>query len=176
MIESACQCRGLDMESFQENINEYRKQLGRGYIKAAYKGLMEYFADLRLHLQNKYPNYFVSGSINYGFMDYTYFYFLPESLKSRKLKIVILFVHETFTVEVWLAGYNKSVQTKYWKLFKESNWNKYQLAPTTKGVDFIIDHILVQNPDFSNLDNLTEQIEKGTLSFIRDIESFLAEY
>jgi hypothetical protein len=39
------------MQPFQENMNEYRKQLRKGFIKAAYKGLMEYFADLRLHLK-----------------------------------------------------------------------------------------------------------------------------
>jgi hypothetical protein len=53
------------MESFHEYINEYREQLGRGFVKKAYKGLMEYFTDLRLHLQNKHPDYFVSGSIHW---------------------------------------------------------------------------------------------------------------
>ena len=49
---------------------------------------------------------------------------------------------------------------------KESNWNKYHLASTPKGVDYVIDHILINDPDFSDLDTLTRQIEKGTLEFI----------
>ena len=166
----------LIMESFHKYINEYRKQLGKGYIKEAYKGLMEYLTDLRLHLKNKYPDYFVSGSIHYGYMDYTYFYFFPKSLKHRKLKIVILFIHDTFTFEVWLAGYNKNVQVKYWELFTVSNWNKYHIAPTTKGVDFIIDYILINNPDFSDLDILTKQIEREMMNFIKDIEDFLSKH
>lgn len=163
------------MESFNDSINEYRKQLAKGHIKKAYKGLLEYIANLRLHLKNKYPDYFVSGSVQDGYMDYTYFYFFPKSLKKRDLKIVILFIHDTFTFEIWLAGYNKNVQTKYWELFKESNWKKYHVAPIAKDVDYIIDHTLVDNPDFSDLNALTKQLETGILTFIKDIEDFLSK-
>jgi len=163
------------MKSFQENMNEYRKQLEKGAINRAYKGLMEYIMELRTHFKNKYPDYFVSGSIYYGYMDMTYFSFYPKSLKDRNLKIAIVFIHETFRFEVWLAGYNKQVQTKYWELFKESDWNKYHIVSTTKGVDSIIEHILVDNPDFSDLDSLTKQIERETIKFIRDVESFLSK-
>jgi len=161
------------MEPFHEYINEYRKQLEKGAIKRAYKGLMEYIMDLRTHFKNKYPDYFVSGSIYYGYMDMTYFSFFPESLKQRKLKIAIVFIHDTFRFEAWLAGYNKEVQSKYWKLIKESDWNKYHVVSTTKGVDSIIEHTVVDNPDFSDLGALTKQIESATLKFIEDVESFL---
>ena len=164
------------MESFQEYMNEYRKQLEKGAIKEAYKGLMEYIMDLRMHLKNKYPDYFVSSSIYYGYMDMTYFSFFPKSFSKRKLKIAIVFIHETFRFEVWLAGYNKQVQTKYWELFKERDWNKYHIVSTTKGVDSILEHILVDSPDFSDLDTLTIQIESETLNFIKDVESFLSKY
>jgi len=74
------------MESFNQYMEEYKKEMKKGVIKEAYKGLMEYIMDLRTHLQNKYPDYFVS-SLYYGYMDMTYFSFSPESLKDRKLKI-----------------------------------------------------------------------------------------
>ena len=104
----------------------------------------------------------------------TYFSFIPESLKSQKLRIGIVFCHDTGRFEVWLAGYNKQVQSKYWKLFKESDWNKYHIVSTTKGVDSILEHILVDNSDFSDLDTLTRQIEVETLKFIKDVDSFLS--
>ena len=128
-----------------------------------------------MHFKNKYPDYFISG-IYYGHMDMTYFSFIPKSLKRQKLKVAIVFIHCTLSFEVWLAGYNKQVQTKYWKLFKESNWNKYRIPSTTKGVDSILEYNLVDNPDFSNLDALTNQIESGTLKFIKDVESFLSNH
>jgi hypothetical protein len=163
------------MKQFHEYVNEYKKQMKKGDIIKAYSGLMQYIMDLRTFLQKKYPDYIVSGNIYQGYMDMTYFSFFPESLKRRKLKVGIVFIHETCRFEVWLFGYNKSVQTKYWKLIKDSNWNKYRIVPTTKGFDSIIEHNLVDNPDFSNLDGLTKQIESGTLQFIADVENFLSK-
>ena len=163
------------MESFHEYVNEYRKQLEQGTIQKAYKGLMEYILALRTYFKNKYPDYFVSGSLYYGYMDMTYFSCSPSSFRDRNLKIAIVFIHEACRFEVWLAGSNKQVQTQYWKLIKASGWNKYHLVPTTQGADSIIEYILVADPDFSDLEALTKQIERETLKFIKDVESFLSE-
>jgi Family of unknown function (DUF7000) len=164
------------MKSFQESIIEYRKQLEKGDIQEAYKGLMDYIMGLRMHFKNKYPDYFVSGSIYQGYMDMTYFSFIPESLKRKKLRIAIVFCYDAFRFEVWLAGYNKHIQTKYWQLFKETGWEKYRIPSTTKGVDSILESIVVDHPDFSDQDGLTKQIENGTLTFIKDVEDFLSQH
>lgn len=163
------------MESFHENMQEYKKQLEKGAVQAAYKGLIEYIMDLRTHFKNKYPDYAVSG-IYQGYMDMTYFAFFPASFKDRSLKVAIVFTYDKFRFEVWLAGYNRQVQSKYWTLFKESGWNKYRIVSPAKGVDSIIEHVLADNPDFSDLDALTKQIETGTLKFIKDVESFLSKH
>lgn len=164
------------MESFQTNMDEYKKQLQKGIIQKAYKGLMEYIMQLRTHLQNSHPDSYITGSLYYGYMDMTYFPFTPKSLIDRKLKIAIVFVHEAFRFEVWLAGYNKQVQSQYWKLLKENGWEQYPVVATIQGADSIVEHVLVGNPDFSDLDVLTKQIERETLKFISDIESFLAKH
>jgi hypothetical protein len=163
------------MSSFQDNMNEYRKQLEKGAIQKAYQGLMDYIMGLRSYFENKYPEYYVSGSVYFGYMDMTYFSFFPESLKLRRLKVGIVFVHCKFRFEVWLFGYNKVVQTRYWRLFRESGWNKYRIQSTIEGVDSIIEGILVENPDFGDLDTLAKQIERGTLKFIEDVETFLSK-
>ena len=152
---------------------EYKKQIERGAIIEAYRGLMDFFNALRAYLKKKYPDYVVSGSVYYGYMDMTYLSFFPQSLRLRKLKIAIVFVHDSFRFEVWLAGNNRAVQTEYWKLFREREWKKYHVVTPAKGVDAILDHVLVDNPDFRDLDALTKQIERGTLEFIKDVESFL---
>ena len=72
-----------------------------------------------------------------------------------------------------MFGNNKKIQKKYWDLFKEKGWIKYHIPLNLKGVDSILEHILVDNPDFSDLDVLTEQIEKGTLEFIENVKSIL---
>jgi hypothetical protein len=161
------------MESLPEYIDEYKKQLRKGMIQKAYRGLMEYIMDLRTYLKNKYPDYFISGGIYYGYMDMTYFSFFPESFKQRNLKAAIVFNYDRFRFEVWLAGYNKQVQKKYWELFKESGWDKYRLVPSIEGEDAIIECTLADDPDFGDTASLTAQLETGALNFINDIQDFL---
>lgn len=163
------------MESMPEYIKEYKKQLGKGVIQRAYQGLMKYIMDLRTHFSKNFPD-FAPGNIYHGYMDMTYFPIFPKSLKSRKLKIAVVFNYDQFRFEVWLAGYNKQIQQKYRILFQESDWNKYRIPSAIKGVDSIAEYTLAENPDFDDLDGLTKQIEKGTLNFISDIEDFLSKH
>ena len=163
------------MKSLQENMIEYRKQLAKGEIQKAYQGLIQYMLNLKNHFSSKYPDFSVSGSMYSGYMDMTYFSLVPKSLKDRELKIAIVFVYDTFRFEVWLSGRNQKVLAKYWKIFTDSGWDRHKIAPQGKWADSILEHILVDNPDFSDLAALTRQIEQGTLKFIQDVESFLTK-
>ena len=164
------------MAEFHEYVNEYKKQMQKGAIQKAYKGLMDYVLHLRRHLMNKYPDYVVPGGIYYGYMDMTYFSFFPESLKRQNLKVAIVLNHEAMRFEAWLAGVNKQVQSKFWKLFRESDWKEYTLVATTKGADAIIEHVLVSHPDFRDPQALTGQIERETMKFIAAVEGFLSSH
>lgn len=162
------------MASLQQHMAEYRKLLEKGSVQKAYQGLMKFVMDLRTRFEKKYPDCAVSG-IYQGYMDMTYFAVVPKSLKARRLKIAVVFVYDTFRFEVWLSGANRQVQAKYWRMIKDSGWDKYRLVPSPKGTDSILEHVLADNPDFDELDALAEQIETGTLQFIRDVEHFLSE-
>ena len=54
-------------------------------------------------------------------------------------------------------------------------WNKYKLTSDPKASDSILEHVLVAEPDFSDLDALTKVIEIGTVKFIGDLEDLLSE-
>jgi len=164
------------MESLHECLQAYRAQLEKGAIQAAYKGLMDYIMTLRTHVKNTHPECGVSGSLYYGYMDMTYFACVPHFFKQRKLKIAIVFLHEAWRFEVWLAGANKQVQETYWTWFREHEWTTYPLVPTTKGADAILEHIVVDNPDLRHVEVLTTTIESGVLAFIQEVERFLSQH
>jgi hypothetical protein len=163
------------MPTFQEAMQVYKAQLQAGAVQTAYRGLMEYMMGLRTHLMKKYPEDVVTN-LYQGYMDMTYFAFMPQSLKERGLKVAIVFLYDDFRFEVSLVGYNKQFQKKYWQLIRESGWDKYRLVKTLKGEDAIISHTLADDPDFADLDALTERIERGTLAFIADVEGFLSSH
>jgi hypothetical protein len=161
------------MTTFSDDMVEYRKQVRKGILPRAYKVLMEYILSLKTHLQKKYPEFSISNSLYAGYMDMTYFSLFPPVLKDRKLKIAIVYLHESGRFEAWLAAVNKEIQTQYWKLIKDSGWQKYHLVPTTQGYDSILEHILVASPNFSDLESLTAQIDGEAVVFIQDLEIFL---
>lgn len=161
------------MKSLNDYVKEYQKQLEIGDIKYAYKGIMDYMMSLKNYFSKKYPDFFISGNIYYGYMDMTYLSFTPEVLKEKKLKIAIVFIHEKIRFEVWLAGNNKAIQKKYWKLINYTKWDKYCIPATVEGKDAIIEHVLVEDPNFNDLDDLTKQIEAGVEEFINNIQALL---
>jgi hypothetical protein len=162
------------MQGFLKDFEEYKRQMRRGAIPRAYLGLMKYFMALRTQLQKKHPQFEVS-SIQYGYMDQTYFLFYPRSLKERGLKVAIVFVHDTCRFDVWLASRNGEFRKKYWQQFKASGYDQYHVVPSAKAVDPILEHTLVAEPDFGDPDALSVQIERGTLRFIRDVDRFLSK-
>ena len=164
------------MTTFEHNMREYKTQLGKGSIQQAYKGLMEYMLRLRAHIQKQLPDCEFPGSVYFGYMDMTYFSVIPPSLKERKLKIALVFLHEAFRFEVWLSGYNRQVQAKYWKMMRDSGWDQYRLVADPLKADSILEHVLIDNPDFGDLEALTSQIEEGTLRFITNVETVLASH
>jgi hypothetical protein len=157
----------------QTDMLEYRSQLEKGSIQRAYRGLMDFMMGLRTHFQKTYPQYSVPGSLYAGYMDMTYFSIVPEIPKEHGLKIAVVFLHEAFRFEVWLSGYNRPVQEDYWRRIRESGWNKYHLVTEIKGSDSIVEHILVENPDFSDPDALTARIDKGVVVLLLMLKRFL---
>ncbi len=156
------------MDDSLSNFNsDYKNQMKIGNISKVYKGLMKYLMNLRSHFLNKYPDEFSVGSFYQGYMDISYFPLRPESLRRQKLKIGLVFNHEKFQFEIWLVGQNKKIQKDYWDWLKEKSWSKYKLSPSPQ--NSIIKEIIVKDPDFSDLDSLTEKIEIETLGFIKNI-------
>ena len=50
------------MDSFEESMSAYRKQLEKGAIQRAFRGLMDYVIGVRSYFEKKYHEYSVSES------------------------------------------------------------------------------------------------------------------
>ncbi len=161
------------MESLAQYITEYRKQMKKGAVRKAYRGVMLFIGELRARLKASYGDYSVSA-IYPGAMDMTFFAFTSDALKKRRLKVVIVFLHENCCFEVWLAGANKQIQREFWQIFKDRGWHKYDFVTPGERVDALIRKCVVDEPDFDDLDLLQEQIERAAVEFGDEIEFFLS--
>ena len=160
------------MDSPNDVIREYKSQLSIGMIQVAYKYIMKFMSDLSIYLKKRHPDYTVSA-LYYGYMDMTYFAFTPDDLKSKKLKIAIVYLHEQGRFEVWLSGNNRIIQAEYIKLMSHKDIGSYKLSQVMAGVDSIIEAILVEQPDFDHPEELKQQIENKAIEFIDDITMLL---
>jgi len=160
------------MDSLDKIIQEYQIQLSKGHIQKAYKGIMTFMTRLKSNLETGYPDYFTS-SLYFGYMDMTYFAFTPPSLKNQNLKIAIVYLHEQGRFEVWLGGGNRKVQAEVIDQLSQRNIGKYKLSQVSPGVDSIIESILVERPNYDDIEALMVQIERKTIKFTKDISKIM---
>jgi hypothetical protein len=160
------------MNSLKKDIQEYRLQLSKGHIQKAYKGIMTFMSGLKSHLEKNFPDY-ITSALYFGYMDMSYFAFTPTSLKAKKLKIAIVYLHESGRFEAWLGGNNRKLQAEFIDQLGKKDIGKYTLSKAAPGVDSIIEAILVEDPDFDKLEDLKMQIENHTIEFINDMTAIL---
>ncbi|MFZ6052055.1 DUF7000 family protein [Halocola ammonii] len=157
-------------EKLNKNFAEYKKQMELGHVPKAYRGLMEFMMSLRTHFKSVVENYTV-GSFYQGYMDMTYFPVSTNSLIQKKLKLAIVFDHSKTQFEIWLSGQNRQVQHEYLNIIEQSELKKGFLL--TKNPDSIIESIITGDPDFSDLDKLTTEIENAVEQFIKDVTELI---
>jgi uncharacterized protein (DUF1499 family) len=162
------------MISPNDVIREYKNQLSKGIIQEAYKKIMKFMSDLSIYLKKRHPDYTLSA-LYFGYMDMTYFAFTPNDLKSKRLKIAIVYLHEQGRFEVWLSGTNRKIQAEYINFMRHKDIGGYKLSQVMPGVDSIIEATMVEEPDFDHPEELKKQIEKKTIGFIDDIVKLLNE-
>ncbi len=144
------------MENLNKYVAIYKKQLEKGDILIAYNELVKFVMKLRTKFIKTLSDRYSFAGILHGYLDYTYFYYSNDFLKSKKLKFGLVLNHVEMRFEIWLLGNTIPIQKKYWELLKNTEWNKEKSEMPEYS---ILEVALVENPDFNNLDKLTEQIE-----------------
>ncbi len=160
------------MKTLNDQIKIYKNTLDQGDIQTAYRAIIRFILDLKIYLKNEYPTHAI-GQLYQGYMDISFITFTPPTLKAKKLKITLVFIHGEAAFEVWLCGNNKKEHYKYFNLFKQSDWNQYPLNMADN--DAIIKYKLIESPDFNNLNGLMEEIEKEANIFEKAILNFFLE-
>ncbi|HCJ0625854.1 TPA: hypothetical protein NQI02_005211 [Klebsiella variicola] len=149
-----------DIQDVDKCIAVYKVQLEQGDIQKAYHYLLRYVMHLKAHFTSSFTSRFTCGNVSPGYMDFTYFPFVDDYLRERKLRFGIALNHKALRFELWLMGQNAAIQKAYWDTLKNSLWN----AKRTEMPQYcVLEAILVESPDFTNADQLTTQIEKEAL-------------
>ena len=144
------------MSNFNNCVSAYKAQIDKGEIQTAYAGLVKFVMKLKSGFSKSLGAKYTFGNIFQGYMDFTYFYFTSDFLKSKKLRFGLVLNHEKMRFEIWLLGQNNEVQNYYWDKLKTSKWNKDRdVRPQYS----IVEAVLLDNPNFDDLDKLSQNIE-----------------
>lgn len=99
--------------TFDRDLLElYRSLLQTTDLADAYGEFVRLFRFLRLQLEKELPDYVFQGNIAENAMDYSYFQCTTPALKSKGLKLAVVFVHRTFRLKVWLSGRSRAQQRR----------------------------------------------------------------
>jgi len=145
------------MKNLNHYVGIYKEQLDKGDILIAYNHLVKFVMNLRVGIIKNLSKQYSFTSILHGYMDYTYFYYSNDFLKSKKLKLGLVLNHLEMRFEIWLLGNTISIQKEYWNLFKASKWNKDREEMPKYS---ILESVIENEPDFDNLALLAGKIEK----------------
>lgn len=154
------------MKNLNHYVAIYKEQLNKGDILIAYNELVKFVMKLRVDFIKTLSEYYSFSGILHGYMDYTYFYYNNDFLKSKKLKLGLVLNHLEMRFEIWLLGNTIAVQKNYWNLLKESKWNKDRKEMPKYS---ILEVILENNPDFDDLPLLSQKIESKLLDVSNEI-------
>ncbi|NRB62602.1 MAG: hypothetical protein HRU40_06170 [Saprospiraceae bacterium] len=155
------------MKNLNHYVAIYKAQLNQGDIYIAYTHLVKYVMKLRVHMMKRFVDQFTFTGMLHGYMDYTYFYYTNDFLKSKKLKLGLVLNHREMRFEIWLLGNTQKIQRAYWEILKTSKWNKNRTDIPTYS---ILEAIIEAEPDFDQLPQLTTKIES---QFIQESEDIL---
>jgi hypothetical protein len=158
------------MENLNKYVAVYKEQLEKGDILIAYNELVKFVMKLRTEFIKTLSDQYSFAGILHGYLDFTYFYYSNDFLKSKKLKFGLVLNHVEMRFEIWLLGNTIPTQKKYWEILKNTKWNKDK---TEMPKYSILETTLVENPDFNNLDKLTEQIETKMIKASDEILDYL---
>jgi hypothetical protein len=160
------------MCALNDDIREYTELLREGTVPRAYRGILTFMSELLRHMSASHPDHTVNAMYA-GFMDMTYFAFTPPELKSRSLKIAVVYLHEENRFEVWLGGGNRKIQAEYIERLSAVDIGSYTLSKVNPGVDSIIEKRLVESPDFEDREALIRRLEEDVIAFIGDMNGIL---
>lgn len=94
----------------RELLSCYQNLLQTTQLQKAYQEWFRWFRFLRNELEKQMPDYKFQAAVAENGMEYAYFQFTSSLLKEKGLKIVVVFLHKSFSLEVWLSGINRKTQ------------------------------------------------------------------
>lgn len=153
-------------------INDYKNIIQTTNLQNGYQEFIKFFRYLRTYLEKEMPDYIFTSNIVENNMDYSYFQFTNQNLKSKNIKMAIAFVHKKIDFEIWLSGVNRKTQNYYYENIKD-DLLKYTLTSNPNKTDYILKTKIINECNYDNIDQTLIEIKQNIDDFIDNIKNIL---
>jgi hypothetical protein len=155
-------------ESLQTCVERYVGAVAQGDIVRAYRGILAALTQFKSSWESTHPQDAV-GALYQGYLDMSFVAVLPLSLAEKRLKISLVFLHETGTFTLWLTAGNRAIQKNVSTALQRITLGRYQLTELEPGVDAIIALDLPKPYAFDEPDALTMRLVAAAEAFLADM-------
>ncbi len=138
-------------------INEYKNIIQTTNIQLGYKELTNSIKHVKTCLEKEMVSFDFSKNIIESNIEFTYFHFSNDILKSKGLKLVLVFLHKEFKYEICLSGINRKKQMEFYNSIKD-NTVKYTLSNDPSKTYYVLKHKINKDFDYENIDILSKEL------------------
>ncbi len=92
-------------------ITDYVGAVSAGDFARAYRGILAALTQFKSAWETTHPED-TTGSLYQGYMDMSFVAVLPASIAQRRLKIKLVFLHESGIFSLWLTAGNRAIQKR----------------------------------------------------------------
>ena len=152
-------------------LETYRTLLKMTDLQKAYQEFIRLFRFLRNELERQLPDFRFQSTIAENAMEYAYFSFTNPALKEKGLKLVVVFVHKDFQLELWLSGLNRTAQCRWAKYFGTCT-PPMELTQDPNHTDFVVR--LPIKTDLTDGEKMVASVKKAADELLQKVESAAA--
>ena len=107
-------------------------------------------------------------------MDMSFVAFAPAPLAEKRLKISLVFLHDTGLFSLWLAAGNREIQKRVSEALRHAPLGTYSLSTLEPGVDAIIASDVPKPYALDEPETLTKALVATAEAFTRDMVSLVS--
>ncbi len=163
----------VETESLASCIEDYTRAVAEARLPRAYRGILSALGQFQSAWKATHPSDPV-GALYQGYLDMSFVAFAPAPLAEKRLKISLVFLHDTGLFSLWLAAGNREIQKRVSEALRHAPLGTYSLSTLEPGVDAIIACDIPKPYTFDEPETLTNALIAAAEGFTRDMISLTA--
>ena len=149
-------------------VESYSALVAQGDIARAYRAILATLTRFKSSWEMAHPADSV-GALYQGYLDMSFVSVAPAAFTGKRLKISLVFLHESGLFSLWLIAGNRALQKTISESLKSIPLGEYVRNPLAPGVDAIIAHDLPKPYPFDDPATLNAMLLKAAEAFTEDM-------